>query len=314
MLNLGENLYNKLPAFYKSFDSKIEPNPYPLKRFLQVLGGGFDYLEGKIVELGDTLDIDACPPEYLRLVGHLLGIEFPYAMDVDTQRKYLKVMPNLYRLKGTHDSFEYLARETFGSSAVISTFKTQYVEGMPPEEWRKFHIRIELDGETLYLVNKEDNFRKFAELLRPANTILITDLALFYMDKYVIRPNAEYKVDIIHGLDTDDYNKSLLVDTYLHEIMTSNYDDDYLKVVSEEILDSTITADDESFDRTTDAYDSVHIPSIITDETYTKHTTSEGTTQFITVANGISNLVGATTLTTSFKLTNYTPLNYTLSH
>jgi hypothetical protein len=315
VIKLSENLYNKLPPLYKSEDSKIEPIPFPLKRFLQVLGGGFDFLESKIIDFGNIIDVDNCPNEYVNLLAHLLGIDFPYSMDVATKKKFIKVFPTLNKLKGSPSSFEYLARETFGSTAVISTNKTQYVEGMPSEEWRKIHVRVELDGESLYLSDKEESFKKFAETLRPANSILVTDLALFYMDKFNKRANVEYTTDIFYDTLLESYLKASLADVLTYEKLTSSDADSYLASKIEEFIEFITTSDTELLNKGKDDLETSHIfMTNIPEEIYTRNTVSEGTTKFITVQNGISNLTGITNLTTSFKTTNYAPLNYTISH
>ena len=316
MLNLGEKLYYKLPSVYISEDSKIEPSPYPLQRFLKVLGGGFDFIESKVEDFGNVIDIDICPPEYLQLIASMLGIEFPYSLDEATQRRYIKIIPVLNRLKGTTSSFEYLARETFGSSAVVSAYKIPYEEGMTPEEWRRILVRVELDGESTYLANKEENFKKFAEILRPANYKLVTDLAMFYLDRVTTRTNAEYLNDIFLDTNTEDFLKSRLLDTYLFEDMFLTDLEEYPLTRLDYTEDITHYLDLETAKRTDVDYADVQItlPAELTD-TYPKKTTSEATTHFVTLATGISHLSTTNVkLTTSFKTTNYAPLNPTINH
>ena len=190
MLKLGENLYNKFPELYLSEDAK---NGYALKKFMEVLGGGFDKAERDIINFSNIYNADLCPSSLLPLLAEQYGLEFPYDMDEATQRKFIKVLPFLYQYKGTDKAFKYLAREIFGEGTVTNSYTLSPPEGVSWEEWindpktkedwQKVFVRLEVNGENLYLDNREVNFIKFAELLRPVNRIIIPNLVLFYSDK-----------------------------------------------------------------------------------------------------------------------------------
>lgn len=194
MLNLGDNLYNKFPELYLSEDTK---QGYALKRFMEVLGGGFDKAEQDIINFSNIYNADLCPAPLLPLLAEQFGLEFPYDMDEATQRKFIKVLPFLYQFKGTDKAFKYLAREIFGEGTVTNSYTLTPPQGVTWEEWindpqtksdwQKVFIRLEVDGENLFLDDREVNFVKFAELLRPVNRIIIPNLVLFYKD---VRDNA----------------------------------------------------------------------------------------------------------------------------
>src|SRR5690606_32940481 len=104
-------------------------------------------------------DIDNIDSKYLPLIAKTLGLDFPYIVDENTQRKFLKIVPVLYKLKGTESSFNYLAREIFSTKSKITTTVPQYKEGIPKEELRKIYLNIEVDGALPDLQRKEENFR-----------------------------------------------------------------------------------------------------------------------------------------------------------
>jgi phage tail-like protein len=325
MLNLGTSLYDKLPEVYREYDALQSPTAYPLQRFYKVLGTGFDYLEGKINDYSNILDVDNCPKEYLLLLANLLGFEFPYSMDEATQRKFIKILPTLYKMKGTPISFEYLAKEIFGSTAVISVFKNTYTAGMPASEWRKVFVKVEFDGEALYLEGKEANFEKFVEMLRPVNCILVTDLSLFYLDdyNYYAKVSDSYPADYsITDTTTDNY----LIDpteTILPELLTtpadldtassaSRSDTDLSTNVFKTMTDDLDTLSKSNFNDTTETQ-SVTFTSPDT-ETYSVAIADTGTTTFLRAKP--ASLLSATTnkLVTSSRTTDYVPLNSSISY
>lgn len=189
MINLGKYLYNKFPDLYLSEDSR---QGYALKRFFEVLGGGFDEQERYIADFSNIHNVDLCPAPLLPLLAEQYGFEFPYDMDEATQRKFIKVIPFLYQYKGTDRAFKYLAREIFGEGTVTNTYTLSPPAGVSWEEWisdpstqqdwQKLFVRLEVNGETLFLDDRATNFSKFSELIRPANKQVVPNLVLFYQD------------------------------------------------------------------------------------------------------------------------------------
>lgn len=182
--SIGEYLYNKkLPGVYKREDANFL-NPYPLKRFLKLLDFGFEAMWDSIQAQEDLYDVDNCPVEFLSLIVETMGFVFPYALDEKEQRKFTKMLPKLYKAKGTPKAFEYLAREIFGTESTVRAYKETYVPGMTPREWRRIYVEVTLDGEQYNLGRKEEYFKKFCELVRPVNTLLITFLVTYIYDHY----------------------------------------------------------------------------------------------------------------------------------
>lgn len=213
-------LYDSLPPIYRSEDLKIKPNPEPLKRFLQILHeGGFKPLIESVESLRNLSDIDNARPEDLNLIVQSLGLEFPFNMTDSERRKYIKTIPSIYKLKGTEDSFNYLAREIFSTKTSINTRVAEYVEGMTPQEWRRIFIDIEVDGALPDLKGKEENFRKFVEIIRPVNRILVINLMLMYYDEYKLSELArdEHLIDIVKVSGGIDSYLNTILDTVVTE-------------------------------------------------------------------------------------------------
>ena len=219
--NFDKQLYNMLPPIYRKEDAKIAE---PLKRFLKILSaGGFEVLLKSIEEFLFIRDIDNVDSKYLPLIAKTMGLDFPYIVDEKTQRKFLKIVPVLYKLKGTESSFNYLAREIFSTKSKISTTVPQYEEGIPEEELRKIYLNIEVDGGIPDIKRKEEFFRQFAEIIRPANKELMIILKLIYYANYALRSRAR---DTIFEILTDHqgvdrFRYKLLVDGVDHNIKNS---------------------------------------------------------------------------------------------
>lgn len=216
-MDIKNFLYDRLPELYRNYDAN-QASPYPLKRYLDILTeGGLAELLKYIEALRSIQNIDECPKEFLPLIAQQYGLEFPYDMDENTQRKFIKVLPKLYANKGTEESFKYLAREIFGEATNLKANMSQKPEGITEEEWeslkdwQKLLVYLEIDGETLKLDNKHINFLKFCELIRPVNTVVIPYLALFYKDAYDIlnRANDVASLDDIREKNQDSYTKSI---------------------------------------------------------------------------------------------------------
>lgn len=227
-----EQLYQMLPELYRREDARIEPSNYPLKRFLQVLAnGGFDPLFKDILVFQSLMDLDEVDARFLPIIAKTFGLSYPYNMDESTQRKFLKIVPSLYRLKGTAQSFNYLAREIFSTKSRISTRRQEYEEGMPPEEWRKIFLDIEVDGSIKDLRRKEENFRKFAEAIRPINRILIINLKLTYYLQYDLRANLFIKdFDVVKDFASEVLHpyEATMIGEFLR---SREEDEDYLKEI-----------------------------------------------------------------------------------
>lgn len=114
-ISMAEYLYNRLPRIYKSEDDK---NFNQLKRFLEVLAeGGLDTAFHETEGILSLIDINKIPEEYLPLMASDLGFEFPFDLDPQTQRTYIKNAIQSYKIKGTKKALEFMIRE-------LTRFKT----------------------------------------------------------------------------------------------------------------------------------------------------------------------------------------------
>ena len=222
--NFSEQLYQMLPPIYRKEDANIKPYKEPLKRYLKILSeGGFEVLLKSIEEFLFIRDIDNVDSKYLPLIAETLGLEFPYFVDEKTQRKFLKIVPVLYKLKGTESSFNYLAREIFSIKSKISTIVPQYEEGISEEELRKIYLNIEVEGDIPNIQRKEEFFWQFAEAIRPVNKELLIILKLIYFANYDLQSRARDTIfeTLIDRQGVDRFRYRLLVDGVDHNITNS---------------------------------------------------------------------------------------------
>lgn len=200
--DMGSKLYSKLPNIYRAEDSRLHPTPYQLKMLIDVLGKGLDHMNDKIEGYEFMYDADRCPVEFLPHLAKTLGHIFPYALPEVDQRKFVKSLPNLYQMKGTPPSFEYLAREIFGRDVKVNSYKADSVDstGKTPEEivreWKKIFVEIEAEEGIIDVGIKEQFYRMFAESVRPVNTILVVDFALYFAELYDFRNNVSEFIDV----------------------------------------------------------------------------------------------------------------------
>lgn len=111
-----ERIYNELPRIYRYAD---RDNRYQLKRFLEILvRGGLYPTYRDTRRILDLFDVDKVPAEFLPELASALGFEFPYALDEQTQRTYIRNAVISYRVKGTRMGLVYMIRE-------LTRFKTQ---------------------------------------------------------------------------------------------------------------------------------------------------------------------------------------------
>src|SRR5574344_668373 len=105
MSYFGDIFYNRLPEFYRNADKDLE-TPYQLKKFLNILGGGFDSLYDDIKLTSKNFDVDDANPYVLDSQIKMLGFTFPYEMSDNDKRNLIKVLPTLYQNKGNAKVFE----------------------------------------------------------------------------------------------------------------------------------------------------------------------------------------------------------------
>jgi len=338
--NFDKQLYNMLPPIYRKEDAKIKPHPEPLKRFLKILHeGGFKPLIERIESLQNLTDIDNADPNSIHLLVQTLGLDFPYNMSDKERRKYLKIIPSIYKSKGTADSFNFLAREIFSTKTKIHTRAEIYKEGMTPEEWRRIFIDIEVDGALPDLQRKEENFRKFVEIVRPVNRILVINLILAYYTEYKfaerVRDSFNSEIIIVNpelyrfmSSLKDEVDSSILklkTETEISHLKPYDYRDPFylnsstlnnlrfglssfyrLDKIKEQPLLETVKKYVEgiSFEAITES---------ATNDSYTSIVKEASPQTKFTVVKP-SNLSGSTKLVTNFYITHYTPKELTLNY
>lgn len=152
-------IYSLLPNIYRVEDAKIN---YPLKRFIDVLvSGGIQNLEEKILFFTDLFDVDKCPSEYLPYLASFLGFEFPHDLDLRSQRKFLKYIPQFYKIKGTKKALEFIIRELLSVDVEIIN-----IDGVN----RSFDVSCIPNSEDPTLEQKQSKVVQLVESYKPANS------------------------------------------------------------------------------------------------------------------------------------------------
>ena len=113
--------YKRLPEIYRREDAKVGID-YTLKRYLEALDeGGVQQVFGELLSLYDILDVENCPPEVLPLLSRMLGYNYIEEVDIETERKIIANLIELYKRKGTASVISFITRE-------FTKFDTQIVE------------------------------------------------------------------------------------------------------------------------------------------------------------------------------------------
>jgi phage tail-like protein len=128
-----ERLYQSLPKIYRTKDID---NKFQLKRYLEILiGGGLSPVYKDAQGLASLTDIDKVPSQFLPFLASALGFTFPYDLDEQTRRAYIKTAVASYRIKGTKPALEFMIRE-------LTRFHTQVdVDNAT----KKLDVRLEVD-------------------------------------------------------------------------------------------------------------------------------------------------------------------------
>ena len=117
--DFGKKLYQTLPPIYREDDSKVN---FALKRYLEALDeGGVQLVFSELLSLYDILEVDKCPPEVLPLLSKMLGYNYIEEVDVETQRKIIANLIELYKRKGTKSVINFITRE-------FTQFDTKVIE------------------------------------------------------------------------------------------------------------------------------------------------------------------------------------------
>lgn len=117
-----ERLYNNLPRIYRDMDMNQR---YQLKRYLEILTSkGFSPVYEETKALLDLNDFDRIPKQYLPQLASVLGFKFPYDLDEQTQRTYIKMAVAGYKKKGTLSALTFMIRELTRFKTTVETDST----------------------------------------------------------------------------------------------------------------------------------------------------------------------------------------------
>lgn len=238
MEDYGKLLYDKLPQLYRTEDSKINPSPYPLKRFLEIAGVGFDYLAEKQEGHANMYDLYKTPNELLPYLGEMMGYKFPYEMSDIEQRNFLKVLPLLYKFKGTERVFDYLAQVVYGPQTRVNSEYRLNVDPINPYK-HVIDIYIEVNGSFNDVIVRAERFHKFANNFRPINTVVNPVIQMFYADEYIRPTNTDIIAStLMRTITVEDYDKGRI--TERENILLLNFNEESYNVGN---MDDSITID-----------------------------------------------------------------------
>lgn len=246
----GKKLYEALPPLYRREDAKVRPKPYPLKRFLQVTGTGFNFLAKKQEGHSDMFNLYKTPSEFLPHLGEMLGYNFPYEMTEIEQRNFLKVLPYLYKFKGTEKVFDYLGIVVYGSKTKV---RAEYRNNTDPAN--NYHhaidIYLEISGSLSDIIERANRYNKFANNFRPMNTVINPIVQLFYDDVFTRLTNTDIIGETtMFNTTTDVYDRNIQRDLErisLLNFATDSYNRDNL-AESREVINITVRPQHDSYD------------------------------------------------------------------
>ena len=195
MSNYLERLYSELPRNFRNADIKQQ---LQLKRYLDiVVEGAFQPLHEETANILNLLDIDRVPSKYLPNLASALGFTFPYDLDQQTQRTYIKNAVRSYKIKGTKQALEFMIRE-------LTRFETEIVID---EENKNVRVRLAVDSERRDYANilaKIDFL--ISEYCPPVRDFQIVDHFLFDDTLRSADSDAELDVLVIKiNLETETY-------------------------------------------------------------------------------------------------------------
>lgn len=192
-------LYRHLPQIYRTEDSKVQPIPYPLKRFLQVASVGFEQVEDNIDNLALLFDPELMPEKFLDPVARMMGFPFPPGTTVEEKRRLLSNLPALYSLKGEDVVFGMLARLLFHKTAKATT------EWVYKETSTSVKIKLDvLEGQPGELDLKRERYLKLIDFFRPVNVGISWTILVFYQYLIDLKVSDSHSFDILKV--NDNYN------------------------------------------------------------------------------------------------------------
>lgn len=162
-MTVGTWMYDHLPAMTRERDEK-EANG-ALKKLLDVLGTSFDDLRTTADTLVTLVDVDTCPVEYLPKLAGLLGFEFPYDLEEQFQRNFVRSIVSLYRVKGTPAAMQFVVtRLIAGKGFSLEITNEDHVA-------KTYDVELTADDDTAVLNQLQNKIAYLVNLYSPAGMI-----------------------------------------------------------------------------------------------------------------------------------------------
>jgi phage tail-like protein len=226
-----ERIYAELPRMYRNMDINQK---YQLKRYIEVLvSGGLYPVYAETQGLLNLNDFDRIPKQYLPHLASVLGFKFPYDLDEQTQRTYIKMAVAGYKKKGTLGALTFMIRELTRFKTTVDVFN----------DTRQIDITLDVD------MNRQDFNRVVdkvnflvTEYAPPYQQLNIINRFVWNEDKYLVIPTDSDTVNLYPPLIDVGYeqsnwfitNFSLTNDTptYSGEFYMRDIQEDYTDVIT----------------------------------------------------------------------------------
>jgi len=116
-----DHKFNLLPEHIRTIS---DPDGF-LKEFFRGFADFEDYFDQLLKQLSALPNPFETPEEFLGVLGGNIGIDVPYALDETVKRLKIARAIDWYKIKGTHDSFDFLLK-SLGFSATVTELWTDY--------------------------------------------------------------------------------------------------------------------------------------------------------------------------------------------
>lgn len=173
-MRLRDLMWEKIPELtrerdmsFASPDAPLDEDGVPkgpLRQLVDVLGSGLEAVYDEASRFQDLIDIENCPEEHLPYLAALFGFEFPYDLNAEQQRRYLRNVIGLYRTKGTAWTLRIAALRIIGEGFTLNVTNED-------RENHVFDVEITAAGEGNTVAQLEQKMQYMIEQYSPAGMI-----------------------------------------------------------------------------------------------------------------------------------------------
>jgi phage tail-like protein len=151
----------------------------PIQQLLDVLGFGQGWAHEAAGEFPELMSPDDCPEDFLPLLGGAMGFEFPYDLEEDKRRNFIRSMVAFYRMKGTTTGLKLMVQRLVGGDFDVVLTNEDHVA-------KTFAVELTATTELANVNQVERKLRYLIEYYAPAGMVPGI-LILFYHDEEMSR-------------------------------------------------------------------------------------------------------------------------------